>query len=195
MNFDFVFFDKKKHDRAGFDCGVPELNRYLFEQASQDVRSNYVKLVVATEENANKVLGFYTLSHDGLPMQDIPGETQRKLPKYERIPAVLLGRLAVDKAMQGQGLGAELMANAILRSLDYPSAWAVMVVDAKDEKASSFYKKFAFSPLADNPKHLYVAKKELERFAKQTLGYDVSKQEEEKETHQISAYSNREYGR
>ena len=178
MSFDFVIFDKNMHDRSGFDCGVPDLNRYLFEQASQDVRSNYVKLVVATEENANKVLGFYTLSHDGLPLQDIPRETQRKLPRYERVPAVLLGRLAVDKTMQGQGLGAELMANAILRSLDYPSAWAVMVVDAKDDKGSSFYKKFAFSSLADNPRHLYVAKKELERFAKQTLGYDVLKQEE-----------------
>ena len=171
MSFDIVFFDKKKHERTNFDCDVPELNRYLLEQAGQDLRNDYVRLVVATEESLDKIVGYYTLSHYSISLQDIPEKLQRKLPKYAHVPAVLLGRLAVDKTMQGQGLGAELMANAIFRSLDYPSAWAVMVVNAKNNNACSFYKKFAFEPLTDNPMHLYVARKELERFARQALGY------------------------
>jgi predicted N-acetyltransferase YhbS len=94
-----------------------------------------------------------------------------------RVPAVLLGRLAVDKAMQRQGLGTELMANAIFRSLNNSSGWAMMVVDAKNDKACSFYRKFGFDSLADNPRHLYVSRKELELFITQTVGYNISQQE------------------
>ena len=131
------------------------------EQVSQDIRNDYVKLFVATEENANKVLGYYTLSSTGLPLQDVPEQHRKKLPKYPFVPAVLLGRLAIDKTAQGQGLGSKLMGDAIVRSMDSSVAWAVMVVDAKDEKSSKFYKHFLFTPLLDDPKHLYAKKADL----------------------------------
>jgi ribosomal protein S18 acetylase RimI-like enzyme len=66
--------------------------------------------------------------------------------------------------MQGQGLGNRLMANAIIRSMDSSAAWAIMVVDAKDEKASEFYKHFLFASLMDDLKHLYVRKTDIAAF-------------------------------
>ena len=164
MNFKIAGFDKNKHDRKGFDCGEPALNKYLLEQVSQDIRNDYVKLFVATEENANKILDYYTLSSTGVPLQNIPESRRKKLPKYPFVPAILLGRLAVDKTVQGQRLGSQLAANAIIRSMDSSAAWAIMVVDAKDDKAGEFYKHFLFTPLLDDPKHLYVRKTDIAAF-------------------------------
>jgi predicted N-acetyltransferase YhbS len=151
-------------------CAIPTLNSYLLERAGQDVKNDYVRLVVATKEGGNEVLGYYTLSNAGVRLENIPEQLRKKLPKYPSVPAILLGRLAVDKTTQGQGLGSKLVADAIFRGLSNFSAWAIMVVEAKDDNACSFYKKFQYSPLLDNPKHLYVRKVDIERFVIQTLG-------------------------
>jgi ribosomal protein S18 acetylase RimI-like enzyme len=142
MDLEITPFDKNKHDREGFDCGVPELSKYLLERASQDVRNHYASLFVATKSGEKKILGYYTFSTTGEDTQNFPEKLRKKLPKYRQIPAILLGRLAVDKTMQGQGWGMRLLANAITRSLDLSLAWAMMVVDAKDDKACAFYTKF-----------------------------------------------------
>jgi ribosomal protein S18 acetylase RimI-like enzyme len=173
--FDITLFDKYKHERQGFDCGDSALNHYLIERASQDIQNNYVRLVVATKQGNNKICGYYTLSNAGVRLEDIPEHLHKKLPKYPSVPAILLGRLAIDKAMQGQGLGSELMADAIFRSLNNFSAWAVMVVQAKDDKACAFYRKFQFLPLMDDPHHLYVRKVDIEHFVIQRLLSDISK--------------------
>ena len=169
MSFDIAIFDKNIHERKGFDCGESALNRYLQELASQDIQNNYVRLIVATKQGNNKVVGYYTLSNAGVRIEDIPEQLSKKLPKYPSVPAILLGRLAIDKTTQGQGLGSELMADAILRSLSNFSAWAIMVVQAKNSNACEFYKKFQFLPLVDDPHHLYVRKIDLEHFVARWL--------------------------
>ena len=169
MSFDIALFDKNKHERQGFDCGESALNRYLLERASQDIQNNYVRLIVGTKQGSNKIVGYYTLSNAGVRLEDIPEQLRKKLPRYPSVPAILLGRLAIDKATQGQGLGSELMADAIFRSLSNFSAWAIMVVQAKDDTACAFYKKFQFLPLMDDPHHLYVRKVDLEHFVTQWL--------------------------
>jgi GNAT superfamily N-acetyltransferase len=176
VNISIIPFDKSKHLREGFDCGVPELNQYLLKQASQDVRNHYTEMFVTLDPETNRILGYYTLSRDIVPFQNIPQEQSKNLPKYSKVPATLLGRLAVDKSMQGKGLGSDLMADAIIRSLGFPN-WAVMVVDAKDDAACAFYEKFKFAPLLDKSLHLYARRLDLERFITQTRDHSPLRQE------------------
>ena len=161
MNFDIVPFDSS-HVKDGFDCGVAELNQYLFQQAGQDVRRYYAVLFVAVESATNKIIGYYTLSNTSVNLKDIPLASRKKLPKYSEVPAVRLGRLAVDITAQGFGVGAQLLADAAIRSVLNVSAWVFMTVDAKDDGACAFYKKFGFESLMDDKLRLYISRQDLE---------------------------------
>jgi ribosomal protein S18 acetylase RimI-like enzyme len=154
---------EKCHVKKGFACGVPELDEYLERYAGQDIRRNLAVLFVAVNEGDNNILGYYTLSNTGVDSRIIPNALQKKLPKYPDVPAIRLGRLAVDKRIQGQGLGSRLLANAVIRSVSNSSAWAVMVVDAKNNTAADFYRKFGFDSLEEDNLHLFAPRKDLER--------------------------------
>ena len=92
------------HDRSAFSCGVPALDRYLQEQAGQDARRRVAAPFVASTDGI-KVLGFYTLSATSIQLTDVPAALAKKLPRYPRLPATLLGRLATDLSARGVGLG------------------------------------------------------------------------------------------
>jgi ribosomal protein S18 acetylase RimI-like enzyme len=162
MSFAIIQFDKRLHDYSGFNCGTATLNRYLKEQANQDMRRHYAALFVAVDK-FNKIIGFYTLSSASINLSSLPDELQKKLPKYPQVPSVRLGRLAVDKSMQGQRLGTSLVANAALRSMSNVADWAVMAVDAKNERAVAFYSKIGFSRLNDDNLHLFIMRTKLEK--------------------------------
>jgi len=93
-----------QHDRAGFHCGVPALDRYFAQQATQDVRRRVANCFVAAE--GARVLGYYTLAVTSISLNSIPETVSKKLPRYPTVPAALIGRLAVAQAARGQGLGA-----------------------------------------------------------------------------------------
>lgn len=95
-------FDKS-YQRSHFDCGIIELNNYAVQQMGQDVQKNVASPFVILNEN--KVIAFYTLSASSVNLNNLPAEITKKLPKYPLIPVILLGRLAVDKNYQKQGLG------------------------------------------------------------------------------------------
>ena len=80
----------------------------------------------------------------------------RKLPRYPSVPAVRMGRLAVDQAFRGQGLGAALLADALTRIVRSEIAAYALVVDAKDEKAASFYRHHGFLQIATKPLTLFL---------------------------------------
>jgi GNAT superfamily N-acetyltransferase len=157
-----VPFDKR-FDHSGFDCGVPALNNYLKNQASQDVRNHYSVIFAALECSVDRIIGFYTLSNASLSLKQIPVDVQKRLPKYPDIPAVRLGRLAVDKTVQGSGVGKKLLADAIMQSLK-SSAWAVMAVDAKDARAFAFYLKHGFIAIDASESSLFVLRSMLMNF-------------------------------
>lgn len=137
-------FDPAFHVRDGFACGKEPLDRYLRQQAGQDVRRSMNTLFCATEGTTSDVLGYFTLSACSLRLADVPIELARRLPSYPDLPAYLIGRLAVDQRVQGQALGALLLADALTRCAnDRIAAWAV-VVEALDEDAHSFYEAFGF---------------------------------------------------
>lgn len=144
------------HDRRVFDCGVPALDRYLREQASQDVKRRLSNCFVALDQADGSLAAFYTLAASSIPIAALPEEDTRRLPHYPLLPAVLIGRLAVDLRYRGRQLGAALLADAIRRSAQAAPASFTLLVDAKDESAAAFYRKHGFIPLASRSLSLFL---------------------------------------
>lgn len=100
------------HDRTGFSCGTFALDRYLKEQATQDMKRRAALCYVACTEGSKTVAGFYTLSAGDVALKDIPEDLARRLPRYPVIPVARIDRLAVDQSFQGKKLGAALLWDA-----------------------------------------------------------------------------------
>ncbi len=147
----------RRHDRAAFSCGLPELDRYLKRQAGQDIRRSIARVFVCTDGNSDTILGFYTLSALSIDLASLPGELSRKLPRHP-IPCALIGRLAVDRPAHGRGLGSMLLADAVKRTVAAGETVAMhaLVVDAANEHAKRFYEKFGFAPLTEAPMRLFL---------------------------------------
>ena len=98
------------HDRAAFACGEEALDRYLQTQVTQDIRRKVTHCFVAMEKATGLTAAYYTLAASSIPLRDLPSVLIRKLPRYPSIPAVRIGRLAVDQRFHGRSLGAALPA-------------------------------------------------------------------------------------
>ncbi len=144
------------HDRRAFSCGVPVLDRYLSERASQDVKRRIGNCFVAVDRDAGAIAGYYTLSAASLPFSSFPEDETRRLPHYPVLPATLIGRLAVDLRYRGVGLGSALIVDALHRSIRAAPASFSLLVDAKDGNAAAFYRKHGFIPLTDRPQSLFL---------------------------------------
>lgn len=138
-----------RHDRSRFDCGSPELDRYLRERAMQDMRRRVTSCFVAVDQD-EEVAGFFTLAATSLPVDQLSAERAKRLPRYPVVPAVLLGRLAVALAHQSRQLGGALVADAILRASRSEVMAYAMIVDAKDDSAARFYAHLGFERLGDD---------------------------------------------
>ena len=147
--------DTNAHDRSQFSSATPALDRYLREQVSQDIRRRVAACFVALTD-AGRIAGYYTLATASVPLTGLPDELRRKLPRYGTVPAIRMGRLAVDTAFTGQGLGGALLVNALRRSASTEIPAAVLIVDAKDEQAASFYLHHGFIPLHNTPMALFL---------------------------------------
>ena len=147
----------KRHERAAFSCGLPELDRYLARRAGQDVRRRIARVFVCTAGETDAVLGFYTLSALSIDLASLPGQLSRKLPRHP-VPCALIGRLAVDRSAHGRGLGRMLLADAVRRTVAAGESVAMhaLVVDAANDDAKRFYEKFGFMPLTDDPTRLFL---------------------------------------
>jgi ribosomal protein S18 acetylase RimI-like enzyme len=145
------------HDRAHFSCGVPALDTYLQKQARQDVRRRVAVAFVATPDGKT-IAGYYTLSQYSVELGVLPEEIAGKLPRYPLVPATLIGRLAVSAAFRGQGIGELLLMDALSRSLkgSREVASAAVIVDAKDDGAAAFYRKYGFLELPKIAMRLFL---------------------------------------
>lgn len=130
-----------------FRCGVDALDRYFHHQVSQDIRRRLTACFVALCGDPERICGFYTLSACHVALPDLPTEITRKLPPYAAIPAVRIGRLAIDRDFRGQGLGSAMLVDAARRVIDSDIAAFALIVDAKDEDAIAFYEHHGFSHL------------------------------------------------
>lgn len=147
-----------KHIKTAFDCGEAALNNYLQQFASQHAKSKVSKTFVATSlDESEKVIGFYTLSAGSIAFNHLPDELQKKLPRYP-IPVARIGRLAIDKSVQKQGLGKHLLMDALYRCARLTEEIGItgVVVDAKHEKAKLFYQQYGFTELSNLPLTLFT---------------------------------------
>ncbi|MGA3080045.1 MAG: GNAT family N-acetyltransferase [Terracidiphilus sp.] len=156
--------DRNRHDRAGFDCGVPALNSYLQRQAAQDMEKRAAVVYVASVE-APSIAGYYTLSQFSVELAHLPETVAKRLARYPIVSATLLGRLAVSNALKGQRLGETLLFDALRRSLAQSEyiASAGVVVDAKDDQAARFYQRYGFQPILDTDRRLFLHMKAIQQ--------------------------------
>ena len=148
----------RHHDRAAFDCRVSELNEYIRRYARQNHESGGAKTFVAVPPaEPVRVLGFYSISPGAIEFTRVPATLTRRLGRYE-VPVFRLGRLAVDRSVQGQGLGGELLLAAGERALAVAAeiGGVALAIDAKDENAARWYSRFGALALLDDPLKLIL---------------------------------------
>jgi len=153
----------KTHDRKSFDCGEPALNTYLQRFARQNHESGGAKTFVATPTSAPAtILGFYTLSPASIDYARTPDVVRRGLGRYE-VPVYRLGRLAVDRSVQGKGLGGGLLLAAGRRCLAVSQevGGVALLIDAKSERAAGWYEGYGAVRLADAPLTLVLPLKTI----------------------------------
>ncbi len=144
-----------EHKKSDFSCGKEMLDNYLHKQANQDVKRKLSACFVVKEEQTELIKGYYTLSNNSIPLEDIPDNIKKKLPRsYTTIPTTLLGRLAIDINFQGQGLGKLILIDALKRSFELSKTIGsfAVVVDPIDKDAEHFYDKYGFIKLPDSGK-------------------------------------------
>ena len=146
------------HDRAAFASGIAPLDRYLREQAGQEMRRNVAAVFVLRMGGSSTIAGYYTLSATSTEPTGLPRDLQKRLPRYPTLPALLIGRLAVDQRYQGQGIGRALLTSALSRSLRLRTEVGAIgvIVDAKDDRARQFYERYGFQGFLDDPYRLFL---------------------------------------
>lgn len=150
-----------QHDRTGFACGKAALDDYFQRQITQDARRNLATpFVMVMPDGA--IGGFYTLSSTALRLAELPATTTKRLPRYPLVPAVLIGRLALDHRYHGQGWGSFLLLDALRRCVTSDIASFAVVVDAIDDEARAFYLHASFLPLLDSQYRLFRRLSDIE---------------------------------
>ena len=147
----------KIDDRSEFACGEPALDEWFQRRAGQDERRHLARVFVAVDETP-QILGFYSLSSYTVTLTELSPELARKLPRYEAIPAALIGRLARDQRAHGHGVGSLLLVDAIRRIIKLSETIAIfaIVVEAKNDRAAAFYEPFGFTRSAEKSMRLYL---------------------------------------
>lgn len=151
------------HNRDAFNCGEESLNRYLKQQASQDMKRQLgITHIAVSIDDPSRIIGYYTLAMTSVAPGRMP---EKKIPDQMPLPAVLLGQLAVDISFKGHQIGEYLLMDALARServaLSDLGAAAV-VVDALPA-ALDFHSKYGFKQLADDDLHLYLSMKTIRK--------------------------------
>jgi GNAT superfamily N-acetyltransferase len=150
--------DPARHDRAGFSCGVAELDDYLRRFAVQHRRKGVGNVYVLVDSGApGLILGYYTLGAAQVDAAGLIDADRKRLPRYP-IPCFRMGRLACRADRRDQGLGKLLIGCAVERCLQARKQVAAyaLIVDAKNPAAKAFYQHYGFTPCVDAPMMLYL---------------------------------------
>lgn len=153
------------HDCEGFDCGNLQLNEWLCRYALQNQRANAAKTFVVCRES--RVIGYYSLAVGAVDYAAASERSRKGLARHP-VPVMVLARLAVDLAHQGKKIGQSLLKDAVVRTLQAAELAGIraILVQAKDERAQSFYEKFGFEPSPISPLQLMLILKDLKRILK-----------------------------
>jgi GNAT superfamily N-acetyltransferase len=154
----------RHHKREAFCCGNASLDAFLKDLSGQYEKRRLGQTFVAVRAGENVVCGYYTSAAASLDLNALPEKQRKKLPKHP-LPAVHLGRLAVDQSHQGQRLGETLLFHFLHAALEAANTMGIYAVDvlATGDRARDFYFKYGFLPLQDAPLHLYLPMKTVEQ--------------------------------
>jgi len=150
-----------QHDLSTFQSGVPALDEWLTRRALSNEQSGASRTYVVSAKG--KVVGYYALATGAVAVQAASGRARRNMP--DPIPVMILGRLAVDEAYQGKGLGRALLRDAILRTLqaaDIVGIRAILMHTISDE-AKRFYERYGFAPSPIEPMTLMITVRDAEK--------------------------------
>ncbi len=141
------------HDLGTFTCGQPDLDQWLSLHAHQATRQG-TRTYLLVEAGSDVLVGYFAIAPHTLTREEAPRRIGRGAPRT--IPAILLAKLALDRRFQGQGLGDELLIYALTKIVTAARAAGgkLVVVDAIDETAASFYRAHNFQPFPDDPRRL-----------------------------------------
>jgi len=149
------------HDLAAFDSGVPPLDDWLKKRAlaNEDSGASRTYVVVA----AGRVVGYYALATGAVAQQEATGKVRRNMP--DPIPVMVLGRLAVDRAYQGRGLGVGLLRDAVLRTLQASAIGGIraILLHAISDDAKRFYERCGFSESPLDPMTMMISIADAEK--------------------------------
>ncbi len=148
------------HDVSTFDSGNEALNGWLRRHALAAQRTDSARTFVAIR--SGRVVGYFSLTMGSVLRAEAPGKLVRGMPAYP-VGMVLLARLAVDRSQQGRGIGAMLLAEALRKAVaaGEVAAARLIVVDAVDEHAAAFYRRYGFVQAPENPLRLYRRMKDV----------------------------------
>jgi GNAT superfamily N-acetyltransferase len=143
------------HDVATFTCGHTSLDEWLQRRALANQKAGASRIYVVTELQSKKVIAYYALASGALALRDATGRLRRNMP--DPIPMAIVGRLAVDRSVQGQGLGRALFRDAVIRVLRAADEIGIrgLMVHAISDDAAQFYKAIGLQP-APQEKHLFM---------------------------------------
>ena len=154
----FTKFDRSIHDRNSFTCNVEELDTFLKRFAGQNqTTGNSTTHVLFDSEQPSRILGFVTLSAAELSLTQLSEQDRKKLPRYP-LPAIRIARLAVDIHERNKHYGTALLGFSVQKALDIRdlAGVRVLIVDAKNDSAISFYEQFGFKKTTKNPNCLFL---------------------------------------
>ena len=145
------------HQVTGFDCGIEVLNRWLIRSAAQEAAKRVANTFVWTPPDGDEVVAYYALCGHALARDAAPSRIGHGVA--DPIPAALIAKLALSGKLHGQGLGGQLLRDAlerIVRSAHTGPAVRVIIVDAIDETAADFYRRYGFRDAPTVPMRLLL---------------------------------------
>ncbi|HEX6958294.1 MAG TPA: GNAT family N-acetyltransferase [Ferrovibrio sp.] len=151
----------RRHAVENFDCGEDALNRFLVRFALPSQMANASQTYVGVADD-DAIVGFYTLVVGEVRYEEAPERLTKGLARHP-VPVMLLARLGVSEAWQGKRIGAGLLRDAVLRTLQVADIAGVraLMVHAKNDAARAFYERFDFQPSPTDPLHLFALIKGL----------------------------------
>ena len=151
---------RRAHTVEGFDCGQEALNRFLIRYAFQNQQAGASRTYVALADA--EIAGYYTLVVGQVEHEGAPERLKKGLARHP-VPIMLLARLAIARHWQGKGLGAGLLKDAMLRTLEAADIAGIraFAVHAKDDNSRAFYERFDFLASPSDPYHLFRLLKDI----------------------------------
>ncbi|HUD91903.1 GNAT family N-acetyltransferase [Sphingobium sp.] len=156
--------DPARHDRAGFSCGIEQVDNFFKKTANKLAKADNLRVFVMSDPEGT-VVGFHALNAHAVDYTDLPAPYARARPGHGQIPAAYISMIGVDKHHQGQGYGGDLLVDSLTRIARAADAIgiAVAILDVLDcgdpdqvERRKRLYQGYGFIPLPSNPLRLFI---------------------------------------